>query len=80
MKILLVINKTLSNSKTEWLDGGYWNLFLPLEKMGHNVRLYDTVRGVRAEFSKTVDTFKPDLIFCCMIIYIMIYRINQITI
>jgi len=66
MKILLVINKTLSNGKAEWLDGGYWNLFLPLEKMGHNVRLYDTVRGERAEFSKTVDTFKPDLIFCCM--------------
>jgi len=75
MKVLLVTNKTLSNGKDEWLDGGHWNLYLPLKKMGHDVYFYDTrlgpvgsdtVRGDARDFSKIVDNFKPELIFCCM--------------
>ena len=66
MKILLTLNKTLSNGKAEWIDGGYWNTFLPLKKLGHDVRLYDTVGGDEKPYSEIVDEFKPDLIFCCM--------------
>jgi len=66
MKILLTCNKTLANGKTEWVDGGYWNVFLPLQKLGHEVRFYDTVRGEEKTYSDIVDEFKPDLIFCCM--------------
>lgn len=66
MKILLVTNKTLSNRKTEWIDGGYYNVFLPLIKMGHEVHFFDTVRGGNKSFSATVESFKPELIFCCM--------------
>ena len=66
MKILLVTNKTLSNGKQEWVDGGYYNLFLPLNQMGYDVRFFDTVKGNKLEFPKIVDTFKPDIIFCCM--------------
>jgi len=66
MKILLVTNKTLSNSNAEWIDGGYWNFYLPLLEMGHEVCFYDTVRGDAQGFSAVVDKFRPELIFCCM--------------
>ena len=66
MKILLVTNRTLTNGKNEWEDGGYWNLFLPLKKLGHDVKFYDTVRGNIKGFPDLIDEFKPELIFCCM--------------
>jgi len=66
MKILLVTNKTLSNRNSEWIDGGYWNLYLPLLEMGHEVYFYDTVKGDTQDFSTVVDSFRPELIFCCM--------------
>ena len=66
MKILLTCNKTLSNGKEEWIDGGYWNVYLPLQKLGHEVYFYDTVRGADKSYSKIVAEFQPDLIFCCM--------------
>jgi len=66
MKILLVTNKTLSSGRKEWPDGGYWNLFLPLKKLGHDVHFYDTVRPEEKTFDKILDDFKPDLMFCCM--------------
>jgi len=66
VKVLLVINKTLSNGKTEWKDGGYYNVFLPLKDLGHEVYFYDTVKGDENKFSKIVDSFKPEIIFCCM--------------
>ena len=66
MKILLTVNKTLSNGTREWEDGSYWNLFLPLQELGHEVYFYDTVRGADKKYSEIVDIFKPDLIFCCM--------------
>lgn len=66
MKILLTVNKTLSNGLREWQDGAYWNLFLPLQELGHEVYFYDTVRGTDKKYSQIVDKFKPDLIFCCM--------------
>ena len=66
MKILLVTNKTLSNGSAEWMDGGHWNFYLPLLDLGHEVYFYDTVKGDARSFSKIVDDFKPELIFCCM--------------
>lgn len=60
------MNKTLSNGEKEWIDGGHWNVYLPLKNMGHNVHFYDTVRGEEKSFSDVVDGFKPELIFCCM--------------
>jgi spore maturation protein CgeB len=66
MKILLTLNKTLTNGTTTWKDYGYWNVFLPLKDLGHDVYLYDTVNPKDKDYSKIVDIFKPDLIFCCM--------------
>ena len=66
MKILLTTNKTLSNGKTKWLDGGYYNVYLPLKDMGHDVYFWDTVAPEDPDYQKVIDQFKPDLIFCCV--------------
>jgi len=66
MKIILAINKTLSRNQTECLDGGYYNFYIPLLELGHEVLLYDTVRGAEKSFNELVETFNPDLIFCCI--------------
>jgi len=61
MKILLTLNKTYRDQ----IDGGYWYVYLPLKQMGHKVYFYDTVNPVEKDFSKVIDNFKPDLIYCC---------------
>ena len=61
MKILLTSNKTYRNQ----LDGMYWYVYLPLVDMGHDVYFYDTVNPEEKNYSKVVEKFKPDLIFCC---------------
>jgi len=66
MKILLTTNKTLSNGKTKWIDGGYYNIYLPLKDLGHDVYFWDTVSPQEPDYQKVVDTFKPDLIFACI--------------
>jgi spore maturation protein CgeB len=66
MKILLTLNKTLTNGSTTWIDYGYWNVYLPLKDLGHEVYLYDTVDPEEKDYSKVVDEFRPDLIFCCL--------------
>lgn len=66
MKILLTLNKTLSNGKSKWLDSGYYNVYLPLKDLDHEVYLWDTVEPDNPNYSKVVEDFKPDLIFCCI--------------
>jgi|TARA_R110000823_G_scaffold97506_3_gene211797 spore maturation protein CgeB len=66
MKIVLVINKTYPRPSGPRIDGGYWNVYLPLQKLGHEVYFYDTVDPYEKDFSKVLESFKPDLIFCCM--------------
>ena len=62
MKILLALNKTYRKQ----IDGGWWYLYLPLKEMGHKVHFYDTVDPEERNFGKVIESFKPDLIFCCM--------------
>ena len=66
MRILLTTNKTLSNGKTRWVDGGYYNLYLPMKDLGHEVYFWDTVSPEEINYQKVVDQFKPDLIFACI--------------
>tara|TARA_R100001163_G_C5067514_1_gene206692 strand:+ start:2054 stop:2986 length:933 start_codon:yes stop_codon:yes gene_type:complete len=66
MRILLTTNKTLSNNNTKWIDGNYYNAYLPLRDMGHEVYFWDTVNPEEPDYKKVIDTFKPDLIFCCL--------------
>jgi spore maturation protein CgeB len=62
MRILLTINKTYRGQ----IDGGYYNFYLPFKALGHEVYFYDTVNPEEKNYSKIVESFKPDLIFCCM--------------
>jgi len=66
MKILLVINKTLARNNRHKFDSGYFNLYIPMLELGHDVLFYDTSSKALNNFKKTVETFKPDLIFCCI--------------
>jgi spore maturation protein CgeB len=66
MRILLTTNKTLSNGKSTWVDGHYYNIYLPLKDLGHEVLFWDTVNDAEHNYQKVVNSFKPDLIFCCL--------------
>lgn len=63
MKILLVANKTLSRNGIERIDQTYWNFYVPLVELGHEVFFYDTVNPTEKNFDKIIDTFKPELVF-----------------
>ena len=62
MKILLTSNKTYRGQP----DMGFWYTYTPLEELGHEVYWYDTVNPEEKDYNKIIETFKPDLIFCCM--------------
>jgi len=66
VNILLVYNRTITRQGISRLDLGFWTVYLPLLKLGHNVYFYDTVNPVEKDFSKVVESFKPDLVFCCL--------------
>jgi len=61
MKILLALNKTYRGAP----DTGYWYLYLPLKELGHEVLWYDTVNPEEKNFTKVLESFRPDLIWCC---------------
>jgi spore maturation protein CgeB len=62
MKIILTANKTYRGV----VDTTWWYFYLPLKELGHEVHFYDTVNGESSSFSKLLESFKPDLIFCIM--------------
>lgn len=66
MKILLVINKTLKRNNIIKFDSGYFNFYVPLCELQHDVYLYDTVNPQEKNFAKVVESFQPDLIFTCL--------------
>lgn len=66
MKILLALNKYNFRDSVPRIDLGYWIFKLPLVDLGHEVYFYDTVNPVEKDFGKIIESFKPDLIFCCM--------------
>lgn len=66
MKILLVLNKYIFRDSIPRIDLGYWIFKIPLVDLGHEVYFYDTVNPIEKDFGKIVESFKPDLIFCCM--------------
>ncbi len=63
MRILLVANKFLPRSGKTRFDGAYWNIYIPLLTLGHDVRFYDTYFGEDKAFESIVGDFKPELIF-----------------
>jgi len=66
MKIILVTNKTLMRGNVSRIDSGYWNTYLPLLELGHQVYFYDIIDPIEKDFSKILEREKPDLIFCCI--------------
>ena len=66
MKILLSINKYLQRGLFNRIDAGYWNFYIPMMQLGHEVLFYDIESGNDTGFMKTVENFNPDLIFCCL--------------
>jgi len=62
VRILLTINRTYRGQ----IDGGHYNVYLPLQSLGHEVYFYDTVDPVEKNYTNVIEEFKPDLIFCCM--------------
>jgi spore maturation protein CgeB len=66
MKILLVLNKTLQRGDNIKFDSGYYNLYIPLLEMGHEVYFYNTVNPIEKDFNKVLNDFQPQLIFCCI--------------
>ena len=61
MKILLTLNKTYRGFQ----DMGYWYAYQPLKELGHEVLWYDTVNPEIKDYTKVLESFKPDLAFCC---------------
>jgi spore maturation protein CgeB len=66
MKILLVMNKYLQRGIFKRIDAGYWNFYIPLLQLGHQVKFYDISEKEQLSFLKVVEEFKPELIFCCL--------------
>jgi hypothetical protein len=66
MKILLVLNKTLPRGDKIKFDIGYYNFYIPLLEMGHEVYFYDTINPTEKDFNKVVNAFQPNFIFCCI--------------
>lgn len=62
MKILFVSNKTYRGK----IDSSYYNFYMPLISLGHEVELFDTSTTAGKPFDTVVESFKPDLIFCCL--------------
>ena len=67
MKIIFVAPKTINKDRYKVsFDYGFWNFYLPLKDLGHEVRFFDTSRRGNEELQKEIDSFKPDLLFCVM--------------
>ena len=66
MKIVMVWNKTLQRGNVHKIDIGFWNTYYSLMQLGHQVYFYDTASEPDKNLSDVVDTFKPELIYCCM--------------
>ena len=66
MKIVMVWNKTLRRGDVHKIDIGFWNTYYSLMQLGHEVHFYDTASPPEKGLSEVVDSFKPELIYCCM--------------
>jgi spore maturation protein CgeB len=70
MKIVLVAPKSTTGHKysdTEFrFDYAYWNFYLPLLSLGHQVLFFDTSIWGDQQLSLVVEREKPDMLFCIM--------------
>ncbi len=66
MKIIVVANKTLSRNGQNFFDASYFNFYIPLLELGHEVIFYDTIQGSNKCFDNIVNEFSPEVILCCL--------------
>lgn len=69
MKIILVAPKSISEHKQGKpfrLDYAYWNFYLPLLELGHQVKFFDTSELGNEHLRDLIKQFTPDLLFCIM--------------
>lgn len=65
MKITLIAPKSISEGEFRF-DYGYWNFYLPLLSMGHDVHFFDTSKLGNKDLKIHIKNFKPELLFCVM--------------
>jgi spore maturation protein CgeB len=63
MKIILVAPKSVSKNR---FDFAFWNFYLPLLSLGHQVIFFDSAYKGDNELSEEIEKNKPDLLFCIM--------------
>ena len=70
MRIMFVaprsISRHVNNQEPFRFDYAFWNFFLPLSNLGHDVSFFDTNVFGNEQFKRDFDNFKPDLLFCVM--------------
>ena len=66
MKIIVVANKILNRNNQNFFDASYFNFYIPLLELGHDVIFYDTINGSDKPFDLIVKEFSPELIVCCL--------------
>ena len=66
MRIILVANKTLHRNGEIRFDSSYYNIYIPMLKLGHQVIFYEIDAPKRNDFIDLVDKFDPHLIYCCL--------------
>lgn len=66
MKIVLVAPKRNPTIQSPRLDYAFWNFYIPLMKLGHEVKFLDTSIYGNKELKDLITSFKPDLLFCIM--------------
>lgn len=70
MKIILVAPKSITGHKQSMspfrFDYAYWNFYLPMQSLGHQVHFCDTSIAGDKELSDLIEKIKPDLIFGIM--------------
>jgi len=70
MKILFVAPRSTTshviNQSQFRFDYAFWNFFLPLISLGHEVSFFDTQVFKVEDFASAFEKFKPDLLFCVL--------------
>jgi spore maturation protein CgeB len=70
MRIMMVAPRSITghvmNQGPFRFDYAFWNFFLPLTSLGHQVNFFDTQIRRRVDFDIEFESFKPDLLFCVM--------------
>ena len=71
MKIILVAPKSISAHKHSpeepfRFDYAFWNFYMPLCSLGHDVTFFDSSKHGDEQLKKVIEIQKPDLLFCIM--------------